>query len=66
MMIFRGFGHIAVMCKDVYSECKELEDKGVRFQKRPDEGRMKGLGVYVGYTNKNITNKSTYDVGIYI
>lgn len=39
----RGFGHIAVMTKDVYAASAELEAAGVRFQKRPDEGRMKGL-----------------------
>lgn len=39
----RGFGHIAVMTPDVYASCAELEADGVRFQKRPDEGRMKGI-----------------------
>jgi len=39
----RGFGHIAVMTPDVYAACAELEANGVRFQKKPDEGRMKGL-----------------------
>jgi lactoylglutathione lyase len=39
----RGFGHIAVMTKDVYGHCEELERNGVKFQKRPNEGRMKGL-----------------------
>ena len=39
----RGFGHIAVMTEDVYKVSKELEDNGVKFKKRPDEGRMKGL-----------------------
>lgn len=39
----RGFGHIAFNCDDVYSACKMLEGKGVQFQKKPDEGRMKGL-----------------------
>eukprot|EP00607_Mallomonas_marina_P001948 CAMPEP_0182428278 /NCGR_PEP_ID=MMETSP1167-20130531/21880_1 /TAXON_ID=2988 /ORGANISM="Mallomonas Sp, Strain CCMP3275" /LENGTH=349 /DNA_ID=CAMNT_0024611061 /DNA_START=111 /DNA_END=1160 /DNA_ORIENTATION=+ len=39
----RGFGHIAVMTPDVYAACTELEASGVRFQKKPDEGRMKGL-----------------------
>jgi lactoylglutathione lyase len=38
----RGFGHIAVMTPDVYGASKELEERGVGFQKRPDEGRMKG------------------------
>eukprot|EP00294_Goniomonas_avonlea_P016195 CAMPEP_0114556202 /NCGR_PEP_ID=MMETSP0114-20121206/9167_1 /TAXON_ID=31324 /ORGANISM="Goniomonas sp, Strain m" /LENGTH=332 /DNA_ID=CAMNT_0001741399 /DNA_START=10 /DNA_END=1008 /DNA_ORIENTATION=+ len=39
----RGFGHIAVACDDVYVACEELEKKGIAFQKKPDEGRMKGL-----------------------
>lgn len=39
----RGFGHIAVMTRDVYGECAALEADGVRFQKRPDEGKMKGI-----------------------
>ena len=38
-----GFGHIAVNTPDVYAFCEELEGKGVRFQKKPNEGRMKGL-----------------------
>lgn len=40
---FRGFGHIAVMTRDVYGACDELEAAGVKFQKRPNDGRMKGL-----------------------
>eukprot|EP01039_Chlorochromonas_danica_P007866 gene7866-8678_t len=40
---FRGFGHIAVMTPDVYKASADLEAAGVRFQKRPDEGRMKGI-----------------------
>jgi len=39
----RGFGHIAFNCNDVYEACEKLEANGVRFQKKPDEGRMKGL-----------------------
>ena len=31
------------MTPDVYAVSAELEAKGVAFQKRPDEGRMKGL-----------------------
>jgi len=38
-----GFGHIAVSCDDVYASCKELENAGITFKKKPDEGRMKGL-----------------------
>lgn len=39
----RGFGHIAFNCDDVYKACEILERDGVKFQKKPDEGRMKGL-----------------------
>jgi lactoylglutathione lyase len=38
-----GFGHVAVSCEDVEARCTELEAAGVRFQKKPNEGRMKGL-----------------------
>jgi len=39
----RGFGHVAFNVDDVYKTCEELEKNGVKFQKKPDEGRMKGL-----------------------
>jgi len=39
----RGFGHIAFNTNDVYDACTKLEQNGVKFQKKPDEGRMKGL-----------------------
>jgi lactoylglutathione lyase len=36
------------MTSDVYAACEELDRKGVKFQKRPDEGRMKGLAFVLG------------------
>jgi catechol 2,3-dioxygenase-like lactoylglutathione lyase family enzyme len=36
-----GFGHLAMACEDVYKCCEELEAAGVKFKKKPDEGRMK-------------------------
>lgn len=39
----RGFGHVAVLVDDVYKKCDELIAAGVQFQKKPDEGNMKGL-----------------------
>lgn len=44
-MSISGFGHIAVMTRDVYTASAELEAAGVKFQKRPDEGRMKGIAL---------------------
>eukprot|EP00038_Savillea_parva_P012328 m.203852 g.203852 ORF g.203852 m.203852 type:complete len:333 (-) comp22286_c0_seq1:53-1051(-) len=38
-----GFGHIAFNVADVYASCAKLEQDGVTFKKKPDEGRMKGL-----------------------
>jgi len=39
----RGFGHIAFNTDDVDVSCEILEKAGVLFQKKPNEGRMKGL-----------------------
>lgn len=39
----RGFGHIAFNVDDVYAATDKLLANGVQFQKKPDEGRMKGL-----------------------
>ncbi|CAJ1446825.1 unnamed protein product [Effrenium voratum] len=38
-----GFGHVAFSVKDVYETCDALDEAGVGFQKKPDDGRMKGL-----------------------
>jgi len=40
---YRGFGHIAFNCDDVYKSCEFLDKNGVKFHKKPDDGRMKGL-----------------------
>jgi len=38
-----GFGHIAFSVGDVYEFSENLEERGIKFQKKPNEGRMKGL-----------------------
>jgi len=68
---YRGFGHICVMTPDVYKACEELEADGVMFQKKPDEGRMKGIAFALdpdGYwvecvprsPQSTVTNKFTF------
>lgn len=39
----RGFGHIGVSVPNVYAACERFEELGVKFIKRPDDGKMKGL-----------------------
>ncbi|XP_071386994.1 lactoylglutathione lyase-like [Centroberyx affinis] len=39
----RGFGHIGIAVPDVKAACKLLEEQGVTFVKKPDQGKMKDL-----------------------
>lgn len=39
----QGYGHIGFSVPDVYEASKRFEKLNVKFIKRPDEGKMKGL-----------------------
>ena len=58
----RGFGHIAVMTPDVYAASAELEANGVKFQKRPNEGRMLGLAFALDPDGYWVSFLKHYDV----
>ncbi len=39
----KGFGHIGFHVPDLETSCQRFEDLGVPFQKRPNDGSMKGI-----------------------
>ncbi|KAI8433683.1 hypothetical protein MSG28_015684 [Choristoneura fumiferana] len=39
----RGYGHIGILVPDVDAACAKFEEQGVKFIKKPQDGKMKGL-----------------------
>merc|ERR1712146_508277 len=39
----QGFGHIGFLVDDLDACCKEMEEAGVKFFKKPEEGKMRGI-----------------------
>ncbi|KAJ1994497.1 Lactoylglutathione lyase [Coemansia thaxteri] len=38
-----GYGHIAITVDDLQAACARFDEQGVKFVKRPEEGRMKHI-----------------------
>lgn len=48
----RGFGHVGFLVDDLDAACAYLEENGVAFKKKPQEGSMRGLlsnHIYIGF-----------------
>jgi lactoylglutathione lyase len=43
----KGFGHIAVSVDDVQKSCDRFTELGVEFKKRPEEGKMRNIALWV-------------------
>ncbi|KAJ1980207.1 Lactoylglutathione lyase [Dimargaris verticillata] len=39
----QGYGHIAIAVDNLDAACKRMTDMGVRFKKRPEDGRMRNI-----------------------
>lgn len=37
----RGFGHVCISVDNLEAACKRFDELGVKFKKRPEEGRMR-------------------------
>ncbi|KAG1656995.1 Lactoylglutathione lyase [Nymphon striatum] len=63
----KGFGHLAIRIPDTEVTCQRMESLNVKFIKKPNEGKMKGIAFILdpdGYWIELIDEKSTSEIRI--
>ncbi|XP_026192185.1 lactoylglutathione lyase [Cyclospora cayetanensis] len=59
----QGFGHIGMLCDNLEKACEELEAAGVKFRKRPQDGKMRGIAFVLdpdGYSVELINREVSF------
>ncbi|CDJ39649.1 lactoylglutathione lyase, putative [Eimeria tenella] len=59
----QGYGHIGMLCDNLEEACAELEAAGVKFRKRPQDGKMRGIAFVLdpdGYSVELIKRGVTF------
>lgn len=57
----KGFGHLCVSVDDIEKACARFEDKGVKFQKRLTDGKMKNIAFILDPVSTTPTSEATRD-----
>lgn len=59
----RGFGHICITVDNLEAACKRFDELGVKFKKRPEEGRMRVSETSFYLIGRGVLDSQRVEVG---